>query len=286
MGSLHIREGSPRETEEELKATLRGRRRSQAPTIQASDSLRSLSTTSNEIVGILLKPGVLDDDTEPEDNIAPKFKPLSRGNTRIIQWQETVQLPANPNANLALTRPKSSPQSHMPGTLYTPNPSFFESQTSIVKQEVGPEIIFTSPTPSYTSDSPPPSKTKPLARTMSTEQREFFLSQIGSASKAMIHVLPKAHVLDIAEEARDMGLLADIVMNDDEEDSQALLVVGKNDAEVDKLLARVQLAGQGKLQEKLEKKSAPSSTSGSTFKAVAGGAVVGAVSTWAGLAFS
>jgi hypothetical protein len=230
-------------------------------------------------VGILSKPGVLDDDTEPEDNIAPKFKPLKKGNTRIIQWQETVQVPANPNANLALTRPKSSPQSHMPGTLYTPNPSFFESRASIVKQEAGPEIMVTSPTASYASDSPAPFKPKPLARTMSTEQREFFLSQIGSTSKAMIHVLPKAHVVNIAEEARDMGFLADIVMNDDEQDSQALLVVGKDDAELDKLLARVQLVQS-------EKKSAPPSTSGSTFKAVAGGAVVGVVSTWAGLAFS
>ena len=123
---------------------------------------------------------------------------------------------------------------------------------------------------------------------MSAEQRDFFLSQLGSSlSKATIHVLPKQDVEAIAEEARDMGFLADVLMNDDEEDSQALLVVGRDDAEMDRVLARVKFVEQSRNPGVgSAPPSAGGSSPGSALKSALGGAVVGAVGAWAGLAWS
>ncbi|KAF5333612.1 hypothetical protein D9611_002760 [Ephemerocybe angulata] len=291
MGSMQIREATPEEEEEQKRAMAKARRRSQ-PLNQKGPSLLSLSTTSGEIVERLLQPGILDEDTEPEDNGGFVASPLQTKPSRIIQWQETVRIETKvtPDWKPVLSRPKSSPQSPMPGTLYTPNTSFFESQATVkVEDGVGPRIMVTSPTHSQISESqsarqtPPASKQAPrgLGRTMSMEQREYFLSQVGSTSKGTIHVLPKASVDGFADDAREMGFLAQVVKTEDEDDSQAFLVVGKDDAEVDRLVNRI--AKQDKLQ---TPGSAPGAGSKSRLGAVAGGAVVGAVGAWAGLAFS
>ncbi|EAU84460.2 hypothetical protein CC1G_01456 [Coprinopsis cinerea okayama7 len=295
--------GSSPTREQEDKVIHNRRRKSRLsgiPPLQPAESLVSLSSTSEEIVENLLRPGAFDDDTEEEDG---RTTPTGKHKARVIQWQETL-IAATPKGRKSTGYPKSSPSSPMPGTLITPNSSFFDSYTSI-PDEKPPKMHATCQTePSFSqSATHQPSnapvsqrKTKPLSRTMSMEQRQLFISRLGAAyaEKATIYVVPKADVHVIADTARDTGFIASVVTNEVEGDDQSLLVIGRDEEEVEKLLARVQQAERNKVTEKMTSASSSSAdyapekprSSTSALKAAAGGAVVGAVGAWAGLAFS
>ncbi|TEB37077.1 hypothetical protein FA13DRAFT_1726207 [Coprinellus micaceus] len=294
MSSMYISGSSPSgETEEQIKAVIRDRTRKKSQQVASSlqprglhdaASLASLSTTSDEIVELLMQPGILDEDTEPEEE---SNSPMKGRSSRVVQWQETIRVDTT-SLKPALRKPKSSPQSPMPGTLITPSASFFESQSTVedfkVKQEGhGPRVLFASPTPSLASHKPGP---RPLVRSMSSEQRQFFLSQLGRNSKAQVHVLAKSTVHEIAEEAREMGFIAEVALNGDDESDEAFLVVGKNQVEVEKLVRRVAFVGQEVTASTASATPSAATSGGSNLRAVAGGAVVGAVGAWAGLAFS
>lgn len=294
MSSMNISDAEE-STKQTMRDRTRTRRRQSEPlrSLEGSHSLLSLSTTSGEIVERLVEEGVLDEDTEPEDNTGPAFtvSPLETRPSKIIKWQGTmrVETTLNPERKAGLRRPKASPASPMPGTLYTPNSSFFESNSTIqgsFKQEPEentPRIMDDAVTRSHIA--PSPSHTpKPLGRTMSMEQRDFFLSRVGHTSRAALHVLPKDILEEIVSGARGMGYVAEVVMNDDDDDSQALLVVGKDAFEVEKLWNRVSLAGSR--EESLGPSTTSTESKPSRLGAVAGGAVVGAVGAWAGLAFT
>jgi hypothetical protein len=301
LGSMQIASapvGLVREREEETKATIRNRRRLSAqPQLPVSDSLLSLSTNSSEIVARLLQPGMFDDTTHEEDASGRKAM-----DTKIVRWQETLAIPTTPRAVPALNnkgKGRYSTRSPMPCTLDTPETSFASSTNSVLKQGIPAVPQVESPVeeePQATPDEParpftptqgqdtPPRSAQPLVRSMSLEQREMFISKLTVKSPATIYILPKADMPTVTASATALGFHACAVISDDVEDPEALLILGQDLAAVKKLFGKVEEENRNHAEQQKDGKGKPRSSLG--LKAAAGGAVVGAVGAWAGLAFA
>ena len=303
LGSMQIASapvGLVREREEETKTTIRNRRRLSAqPQLPASDSLLSLSTNSSEIVARLLQPGMFDDTADGED--ASGRKVIDK---KIVRWQETLVIPTTPKAEPALKKNKGkgrySTRSPMPCTLDTPETSFASSTNSVLKQAISaiPQVEApveeeephsesagpSTATPTQGQDTPS-RRVQPLVRSMSLEQREMFISKLTVKSPATIYILPKADIPTVTASATALGFHACAVLSDDAEDPEALLILGQDLAAVKKLFGKVEEENRKHAeQRKPDGKGKPRSSLG--LKAAAGGAVVGAVGAWAGLAFA
>jgi hypothetical protein len=253
LGSMYIASPSL-ERDEDTKAATRNRRRSsvQPPQLAPGETLVSLSSNSQEIIERLMQPGMFDDDTG-DDAGAVKNKTKAK----IVRWQETVQRPVV----------------KMPGTLTTPSP-----QTSQESLKTLPYKQETSPTPELglssidVSSTPSSQRRQPLARSMSMEQRQAFVSNLTSSSHATIYVLPSSDIYSIHASAIKVGLHARVVQSMDKSDPQGLLVLGHDEKAVQRLYEKVETESQ----------KSPSGR----LRAAAGGAVVGVVGAWAGLAFT
>jgi len=261
LGSMHIASTNPDHVEDS-KATIRDRRRSsiEHSRLAPGETLLSLSSNSQELVERLLQPGMFDDDTDDGARDAKGKK-----TTKIVQWQETVQL---------ATPFKSKRAVKMPCTLTTPSPESSRESLKPLPDKQGtsaPDISVLGPSNSEVSSTPSPRRSKPLVRSMSMEQREAFVSNLTDASDATIYVLPSSDIHSIHASAIKLGLHARIVMSVDNGD-QGLLVLGQDENAVHKMYKKVEIESK--------------KTHSGRMSAVAGGAVVGAVGAWAGLAFS
>ncbi|CAA7258529.1 unnamed protein product [Cyclocybe aegerita] len=272
LGSMKLNSPMPLRTEEDDQAFKRNRRRLSAqPPIVRSESLVSLSTNSSDLVERL---ATLNDHS---DEVNGKV-------TKVVRWEDTI---------VATPKKQKSARSPMPGTLIPPTPdsSFGSSLGSFAKQESpGVHLAAISAT-EYSSEGstssvapPSPSPTpraQPLTRTMSAVERDLFVSKLTSETAATIYTIPKADIRSIQEQATALKFIACTVMNNDPTDPQALLILGREEEAVQKLRQRIEeenkKAGKGKA-------SSPSKVA--ALRAAAGGAVIGAVGTFAGLAFS
>ena len=256
---------SPRDCDENVKATVHNRRlrrsSAQANLIPA-DTLASLSTNSSEIVARLLQPGMFDNDTSEDEEGGGKRK-------TVVRWQETIL--ATPTRSKG--KNKIFPRSPMPGTLTTPSPesSYQSMHTSFQKQE--------SPVRTTNASTSNP---RPLARSMSAEQREIFIDELNHASKATVYVLPKADVPAVQQSAAKLQFHTRVVMNQDKHDLDGLLIVGRDEKAVQALVDKVEL--ESKKQDVVQE--GHPTRGGGRLQAAAGGAVVGAMATFTGLAFS
>jgi hypothetical protein len=113
---------------------------------------------------------------------------------------------------------------------------------------------------------------------MSSQQRDIFMSRLADQSAATIHVIPKVDAEAIQSQAASLNFITHLVMSDDKNDPQALLVLGRDESSVKDLVRKVEEENRRVVVN--SKKGHPNLT------AVAGAAVMGAVGTWAGLAFS
>lgn len=265
---MHIRASVPARGAG-AQAVIRDHRRSPVkPNIVPSESLLSLSTSTSEILEMLRQPGMFADDDEG----APE------SSSKVVQWQATV-------IAVPKTERKVSTRVSMPGTLVTPSPdiSFGSTQVSS-KREESPAAQATS-TPSAPSRSTPSSGSlgtsqptvtpPPLVRSMSVEERSLFISGLTKASAATVYVVPKADIQSLYQSATArLGFHARAVVNTDDRDPQGLLILGQDEKAVQDLFLKVQRGGSG------------NGSRGRGLRAAAGGAVVGAVGAWAGLAFS
>ncbi|KAH9482303.1 hypothetical protein JR316_0004401 [Psilocybe cubensis] len=273
-----------RESEEEAKTFIRNRRRLSAqPPVNQSDSLLSLSTSSSEIVARLLEPGIFGDRDEESDAESGKT-------ARIVRWQETIATPSP-------VRDKSKgPRATMPGTLIPPTPasSFTSSSTPPTKEEeiISADLSYISDpshlttTESLSSHRPPNvvRQPQPLGRTMSAAERDIFVSKLSDGAAATIYIIPKADVADVVAKATSLKFSTAISMSDDENDPQALVILGRNESAVDELFKKIEKENRKAYLSAKAKVAA--GQGGSTLKSAAGAAVIGAVTTWAGLAFS
>ena len=280
LESMVIASPGPLGRDEETKAFIRSRRRSTQPAALArSESLLSLSASSNEIVARLMQPGMFDD-TEGED-IGGKGKA-----SRIVRWQDTI--PPTPLASNIAMKSKTPARSPMPGTLIPPTPdsSFNSSNASTTKGEIiSANLPEQNASSDLSSSSTSTRRGQPLSRTMSAVERDIFITRLSDEASATIYIVPKADVEAIIAQATTLKFISQLVMNDDENDPQALLILGRNEAAVQALLQKIEKENE---RPQLNKKGSPSKShhGPSTLKTAAGAAVIGAVGTWAGLAFS
>jgi hypothetical protein len=279
---------APIESKED-KAFIRNRRRVSAqPELVPSDSLLSLSTNSSEIVARLLQPGMFDN-TDEDDNFGDKGKV-----SKVVRWQETIATSsASPNTFVKLKTPARSP---MPGSLFPPTPesSFASVRTSdveeisvVVRQS---NIAFANPSVADDASAHSTSTIEqyrlPLARSMSISQREKFMSKLNTEAKATLCVFDKSDIAAMYAKAVALHKFVVQVMNDDKNDSQALLIVGQDEEAVHALLRQVD-AENRRAKAKLNEVHNPKPEGRSSkLGMAAGGIVVGAVGAWAGLAFA
>jgi hypothetical protein len=163
----------------------------------------------------------------------------------------------------------------MPGTLITPRSSFFteipvmeaiqyneHGQSSSRASAVGP------PPPSSMGASAPP-----LVRSMSMEERTAFLDGLAELSREPPATVYSIHVHElhhIAEAARKHGFHTGTVLPQTCSREEGLLILGRDLRAVEDLLTKLS-------RENLKQ---------SSIRAVAGGAVAGAVATFTGLALA
>jgi len=169
----------------------------------------------------------------------------------------------NPNSS---SKPPFKDGKVMPGTLITPRPSFvtevppeqqsnghLDSKISVISRPRSPGVIG-----------------PPLARSMSMDERSAFLDGLGELSRAppaTVYALHAHELRQIAESATRLGFYTGIVLPESAE--EGLLILGRDLWAVQNLLA------------KLSRDSHPSG-----IRAMAGGAVAGAVATFTGLALA
>ena len=237
-----------RDREMESKAFIRDRRRkSTTPAIVASDTISSLSTASNEIVARLLEPGIFDD-TRVEDE--------AENTSRIVRWKETIAPESSKKTNIRQV---------MPGTLVAPTPD--SSFVTLQKAESS------DPTQSILR--------QPLSRSMSVEQRNIFMSELAVQSAATLHVISREDADILQSQAASLNIITHLIISDDKNDSHSLLVVGRDKSSVRDLVRKVKEENRKAVSPNEDHLKSPPN-----LKTVAGAAMIGAVGTWAGLAFS
>ncbi|KAJ3814021.1 hypothetical protein F5876DRAFT_62673 [Lentinula aff. lateritia] len=246
---------------EDTKQVIRERRRSEKATALAhSQTLQSLS--DSDLEALLLPAGrdVSDDEkggeTEEEDHWKDRIEMLSAGGdipTRAI----------------------------MPGTLVTPSPwssfaSIPEENKHGIVQTSSPSNASSSSTETISVEIVSPSSAtapRPLARTMSMEERAGFIAHLEELSSAKAYVLSRADLTELRGRA-PKGLYTRFLM--DEEAGRNVLVVGRDELDTERLYQTLDA----------EKQQTMYATRGVSMKSAAGGAVFGAVATFTGLAFA
>ena len=210
-----------------------------------------------------MQPGIFDDDTDTDveqGNLKDKKE------TKVVRWQETLQ---------HQTLVKSKPTVKMPGSLTTPSPEsslgsskFIHNKQSTTSTDKKSTLTRSN---SGALSTPITAPKQPIARSMSVEQREMFISTLTTASDATVYVLPSVDIHGIHAAAVKLGFHARVVLSADENDPQGLLVLGRDEKAAHKLFKKVEMESK-----------VPSGR----LRVAAGGAVVGAVGAWAGLAFT
>lgn len=248
-------------------------------------SLASLSTTSSEIVERLLQPGMMsnvsddDDDADGDDGDGD-------GQRAIMQWKRTLTCPDSPpehtpelnfkagNEPYTTSQPSSGTglSRRMPCTLQTPTAS----------------LVSTEPLSSHpTSDSVDMNKTvfldpdserkpNPLARTMSADERSLFLDNLTQSSgvaPAMLFSVPLIDLKAVQYDAEKLGFSVRVLPNGSLREHRWVILAKEGDA-------------AEFLEQRLTEEEEKGRKAKGSLGVAAGGALVGAVATFTGLAFS
>jgi len=244
-------------------------------------SLASLSSTSSEIVERLLQPGMMGSTPDDEDCQSP-----------ILQWRRTLNVPRSPEEDsteasepdadaekelYATKRISSGPSlsRRMPCTLQTPTPSL-ESTVPLSSQH-STELVDMNKT--IFLDPEPERKPRPLERTMSADERSLFLdnlTQSSGAAPAMLFSVPLVDLNTVQRDAEKLGFGVRVLPNGSSEEHRWVI------------LAKEEGAAKFLEQRLTEEEEKGRKAKGSTGRlgTAASGALVGAVATFAGLAFS
>lgn len=158
----------------------------------------------------------------------------------------------------------------MPGTLVTPGPSFV-TEVPPTQEASGPNDYSDSKASSVHMTR---TRTAPLARAMSIEERTAFLDGLIGLSRgppATVYAIHAHELPHIAESATKLGFHTGTVLPESGSGEEGLLILGRDYGAVKDLHARLSRDG-----------AAPQSG----IRAMAGGAVAGAVATFTGLALA
>ncbi|KAF9534610.1 hypothetical protein CPB83DRAFT_205231 [Crepidotus variabilis] len=262
MRSINLGSTTPmRDVDEENKTFVRDRRRKsgRASAIRPIDQVQSLSSTSNDLVERLREPGLLDN--------------TNQISTPVVDWQDVVS-PKNTHVRQI-----------MPCSLIPPSAensfAVMSDSNAVAKAESPTMQIKTSPPSEQEPPVAGPSRSRPLARSMSGEQRDLFLERMSGQAKATIYVVPKDDLVDLQSAASSLKFSTYSLMNNDREDTNAFFIVSTDE------LAVQQAANWLQEESTTSTKAKKGRTSGGAkIAAVASGAVAGAIGAWAGLAYS
>lgn len=164
----------------------------------------------------------------------------------------------------------------MPGTLIMPTPSFFTETPPVIETVQSNGHRHSESKASAVVPTPPlamGASALPLARSMSMEERMTFLDGLAELSRGPPATVYSIHVHELhhmAESARKYGFHTGTVFPKTGSMEEGLLILGRDLRAVEDLLA--------KLSRDIPKQSG--------IRAVAGGAVAGAVATFTGLALA
>ena len=130
----------------------------------------------------------------------------------------------------------------------------------------------------------------PLQRSQTQEQRQLFLSSLSQASPASVYIHKRQDVDEVKVSAQAAKLHVQPIYSESEEEEDVLLVIGSDLSAVEELAEGLTKSIQDPKPNTANICATASSTKGlsssSAFKAIASGAIMGAIGTWAGLAFS
>ena len=269
----------------------RRRRQRQPVPLQRTDTVISIPATSSEIVEGLLKPrGVFDR--------APK----------VVHWADTVVSPpvSAPAGPVAVTRRRThwQPRALMPGTLIPPSPnSSTQSLPVIVKPEPEPEDVFGGGSvniqqeqeeqehwqsgtsseaiaPSASTSSTSQQQPRPLGRSMSSVERDLFLSRISQEALATVYIVPNEDLPNLTAEAASLKFSVHFRPASTEGDN-ALMIVGRDEGAVEALNRKI----QARDEEICRSRGQPEGSITRILK-YTGVAAAAGVASWAGLAFT
>ncbi|KAI0005124.1 hypothetical protein BJV74DRAFT_881016 [Russula compacta] len=234
------------------KVTL-GERRRCPPTHEMT--LASLSTDSSDVLNKLLEP----------ENMRDPFAFLDKD----VDASPSSEFHWNPNSS---SRPPFKSGRIMPGTL-TPSPSlltevFPAQETPRSNDHFDSKVSVIMPPQSLQAAA------APFARLMSMQERTAFLDGLAELSRgppATVYTIHAHELRHIAESASTLGFHTGIVHPKTGTGEEGLLILGRDLGAVKDLLAK--LSRDGTPQQ-------------SGIRAMAGGAVAGAVATFTGLALA
>ncbi|KAI6100230.1 hypothetical protein F5141DRAFT_326129 [Pisolithus sp. B1] len=241
-----------------------------------AETLASLSSSSSELVERLLTPGMMGGTCNSDDYGAllkwkrtlidgdpDSHEPAARVITTVDEEKKPIQVTGK-----LLSR-------EMPGTLFTPTASLASTEP-LSDGNIGGSVnmndtIFLLPDPDI-------KKPRPLQRTMSIEQRSLFLERLSHSSESAPATLVSISDNEVASVRRDAEKIGFIVreLSGGGQNGQKWIILGTDAHAVDLLEKRF---GE-------ENRKRTNAQRGGKLKAVAGGALLGAVATWTGLAFS
>lgn len=246
-------------------------------------SLASLSTTSSEIVERLLQPGMMsnvsDDDDDDDDGDGD-------GQRAIMQWKRTLTSPESPLEGAPELSSRGGNEPHatshsssgtglsrrMPCTLRTPTPSLVSTEP--LSSHPTSDSVDMNKTVFLDSDSE--RKPNPLTRTMSADERSLFLdnlTQSSGAAPAMLFSVPLIDLKAVQYDAEKLGFSVRVLPNGSSREHRWVILAKEGDA-------------AEFLEQRLTEEEEKGRKAKGNFGVAAGGALVGAVATFTGLAFS
>ncbi|KAK1224506.1 hypothetical protein PQX77_012585 [Marasmius sp. AFHP31] len=243
---------------EDTKAVIRERRKSERAarqTVSHAESLASLDSYSAELVANLLQ---AEDSSDNE---------LPGGTQKTVHWDEGI--PASNSSN-GTERKVKKERIPMPCSFNPPSPySSFAESSAGSRSSIGSARLGNGATSSDVGRG----ETKPLDRTMSMEARALYLDKLEGKATAQFFMVSDAEVADVQDQV-PKGLFIRTLPAGAGNPGQNIIVVGRNEGDVEKLY------------QSLKKDGEPTRRRSSGFGMAASGAVVGAVATFAGLAYT
>ncbi|KAG2042097.1 hypothetical protein BDR03DRAFT_990459 [Suillus americanus] len=246
-------------------------------------SLASLSTTSSEIVERLLQPGMMsnvsDDDAADDGGDCDSQR-------AIMQWKRTLTSPESPPEDTPELSSRSGNEPHT--TRHLSSGTGLSRRMPCTLRIPTPSLVSTEPLSSHpTSDSADMNRTvfldpdyerkpNPLARTMSADERSLFLDNLTQSSgvaPAMLFSVPLIDLKAVQYDAEKLGFSVRVLPNGSSREQRWVILAKEGDA-------------AEFLEQRLTEEEEKGRKAKGNLGVAAGGALVGAVATFTGLAFS
>ncbi|PPQ68589.1 hypothetical protein CVT26_003378 [Gymnopilus dilepis] len=241
-----------------------------APTVRSplgrSDSIVSLGSSATEVAAVLLQDGE-GSNSGAENKETP----------RVVHWQDYLN--NRPSRIMPCTLIPLSPDNSFSSSRSSPPPNLKEEPIS-EPDPVPTNLGNASSHVSFASTEP-----NALTRTMSQDERDAFVAKLSEDASTSIYVVPRENLDYLINRAESLNFSTHFGLQEDEDDPQALLILARNQQNVDNLLNRIYHADK----EACRKNPVSAKDGSSALRTAVGAvgyAVVGAAATFGVLAFA